>query len=78
MHISYIVFIFITDHFVSLSFLEVCVDLSTALSLGNFFILVLQASPLLTVGFACAHEWLKAILVAMAERLIEPYCLSST
>ena len=44
----------ITDHFVCFVSFEVCVDLSLALSLGNFLILTLQLGPLLTVGLVWA------------------------
>ena len=40
----------ITDHFVCFGAFAVCVDLSSALSLGNFLILTLQLGPLLTIG----------------------------
>ena len=45
----------------------VCVDLSSALSLGSFLIPTLQLGPLLTVRLVCALEWLSAICVANAE-----------
>ena len=40
----------ITDHFVSFVSFEFCVDLSSALSLGNFLILTLWLGPHSTVG----------------------------
>ena len=63
---------YITDHFVCFVTFAVCVDLSLALSLGNFLILTLQLGPLSIVGLVCALEWLSAICVANYEPCIVP------
>ena len=62
----------ITNHFVCFVSFEVCVDLSSALSSGNFLILTLQLGPLSTIGLVWALEWLSAICVANAEPCIVP------
>ena len=62
----------ITDDLVCFVSFEVWVNLSSALSFGNFLILTLQLGPLLTVELVHALEWLRAICVAEAEPCIVP------
>ena len=52
--------------------LSVCMDLSAAHSFFNFLTLFVWLGPCSTVGFACAHEWLRAAQVASAKPGIVP------
>ena len=66
----------VTGHYLSLC--EVLVVSVFLLSGVNFLGLIFcHGGPLSMVGFACALEWLNAILVAIADPGIVLYCLSS-
>ena len=66
----------VAGHYLSLC--EVLVVSAFLSSVEGFLVLtVCHGGPLSTVGLACAHEWLNAMRVAIADPGIVLYCLYS-